>query len=89
MSVFSVPQATTVPGELPRYRSRRAVWTTDELPPPWPLRTSAAALGTSMPIDLMECLNIDPAAGATRLSMVHYNTAGEIDRAIEVLARLL
>ena len=38
---------------------------------------------------LMECLNIDPHDGATRLSMAHYNTPAEISRAIEVLDNLL
>lgn len=38
---------------------------------------------------LVEALGLDPDDGVVRLSAVHYNTAGEIDRALEVLDTVL
>ena len=38
---------------------------------------------------LMERLGIDPATGVVRLSLVHYNSAAEVERAVAVLDRLL
>lgn len=38
---------------------------------------------------LCEALNLDPADGVVRVSLVHYNTPEEIDRLIEVLDRVL
>lgn len=38
---------------------------------------------------LIQALGLDPDDGVVRLSLVHYNTAAEIDRALEVLDRVL
>ena len=38
---------------------------------------------------LMERLGIEPTEGVTRLSLAHYNTAAEIQRAIDVLDGLM
>jgi cysteine desulfurase family protein (TIGR01976 family) len=38
---------------------------------------------------LMQALGLDPDDGVVRLSLVHYNTRDEVDRALEVLDKLL
>jgi cysteine desulfurase family protein (TIGR01976 family) len=40
-------------------------------------------------IRLVQALGLDPDDGLVRLSMVHYNTPAEVDRALEVLDRVL
>jgi selenocysteine lyase/cysteine desulfurase len=37
----------------------------------------------------MQALGLDPDDGVVRLSLVHYNTRDEVDRALEVLDKLL
>jgi selenocysteine lyase/cysteine desulfurase len=38
---------------------------------------------------LLERLGIPPATGAVRASLVHYNTLDEIDRFVNVLAKMI
>ena len=48
-----------------------------------------AGYGNFYAYRLMERLGLDPQSGVTRLSFVHYNTAEEVGRALDVLAEVV
>ena len=52
-------------------------------------RRVAVRNGHFYALRLIEALGVDPAEGVLRISMVHYNTEGEVDRLLGGLAELL
>ena len=69
-------------------RSRSTASTRGPPPRPWRATGSTPGTATSTRPGLIERLGKAETGGVLRLGLVHYNTAAEVDRTLEAVARI-